>query len=257
MYLPALYEKLDVIFEVGAHAGDAALIEYCQQTGAQLYMFEPQPSRFQELVQKTKDVPSIHVFPLAISDVNGRASFNIADFDECSSLLPFDERVNETWARDFPIDHFEMVDTIEVDVMRLDTFMEQHQISRVDFIEIDAQGQDLKVVHSLGDKIRQVRRIQVEVNLFSAPLYQNACRKEDVMAYFAAHDFEKHLSWKQAMNREENIIFRNRRFYPNLLYKLCLSTLEQRIPKGRSRSARLSRRFSVMLFQKIFGHGVV
>jgi FkbM family methyltransferase len=255
MYLPALYEKPKVIFEVGAHAGDPDLIDYCRRTGAKLYMFEPLPARYQELCEKTKDAPSIQVFPLAVSDYNGRARFNIANFDDCSSLLAFDEKVNETWVFKWhPIDRFEMVEQIEVAVTRLDTFMEQQGIDQVDLIEIDTQGQDLRVVQSLGDKIHQVKKIQLEVNVFHAPLYTASCGKDEVMKYFTDHAFEPHLSWKQTMNREENITFRNKRFYTNPLYNTGLSTLEAVTQKGYYTLARffiISKRVSSILLQKV------
>lgn len=255
MYLPALYEKPKIIFEVGAHAGDPDLIDYCRQTGARLYMFEPLPKRYQELLAKTQDVPSIQVFPLAVSNYNGRATFNVANSDDCSSLLAFDEKVNDTWLTPWlPIDRFEMVETVEVEVTRLDTFMAKQQIEQVDLIEIDTQGQDLKVVESLGDKLQQVKKIQLEVNVFHAPLYQQSCGKEEVMNFFRERGFEKHLSWKQSMNREENITFRNRRFYPNPLFNRGLSTLEQITQKGYYTSARVfivSKRMSGMLLQKV------
>lgn len=255
MYLPALFEKPKVIFEVGAHAGDPELIDYCQRTGANLYMFEPLPTRYQELVAKTKHVPSIQVFPLAVSNYDGRANFNIANHDDCSSLLAFDEKVNETWVFKWhPIDRFEMVEQIEVAVTRLDTFMQQQGIDQVDLIEIDTQGQDLKVVESLGDQISRVKKIQLEVNVFHAPLYTNSCGKEEVLAYFARHGFEPHVSWKQTMNREENITFRNKRFYANPLYNTWMGTLESMTHKGYYTSMRsyiIARRVSSMLLQKV------
>ncbi len=259
MYLPALYEKPKVIFEVGAHAGDPDLIAYCQRTGARLYMFEPLPARYAELVAKTSHVPSIQVFPVAVSNYNGQATFHIANSDDCSSLLTFDEKVNETWVFKWhPIDRFEMVNQIEVEVTRLDTFMEKHGIDRVDLIEIDTQGQDLRVVESLGDKIEQVKKIQLEVNVFHAPLYENSCGKQEVLDYFASHGFEPHLSWKQTMNREENITFRNKRFYANPLFNMCLGTLESMTQRGYYTSARsfiIAKRVSSILLQKVVKTG--
>ncbi|MCX6046235.1 MAG: FkbM family methyltransferase [Chloroflexi bacterium] len=259
MYLPALYEKPKVIFEVGAHAGDPELIDYCQRTGARLYMFEPLPARYQELVTKTSHIPSIQVFPLAVSNYDGHAQFNVANFDDCSSLLAFDEKVNDTWVFKWhPIDRFEMVKQIEVEVTRLDTFMEKYGIEQVDLIEIDTQGQDLRVVESLGDKIKQVKKIQLEVNVFHAPLYTNSCGKQEVLDYFAQQGYEPHVSWRQTMNREENITFRNKRFYPNPLQNVGLSLLEQATQKGYYTSARfliISKRVSSILIHKMIQSG--
>ena len=132
--------------------------------------------------------------------------------------------------------------------------MATHEIEQIDLLEIDTQGQDLKVVESLGERLQDVKKIQLEVNVFHAPLYQQSCDKAEVMAFFGQHGFEKHVSWKQSMNREENITFRNRRFYANPLYNTGLSALEQITQKGYYTSARaliISKRVSGMLFQKI------
>jgi FkbM family methyltransferase len=190
-------------------------------------MFEPNPARFDELKAKFES-PNIHAFPYAISNYNGPSRLNIANFEDCSSLLVFDERANETWIHPWhPYKHFEMVRMAEVEVMRLDTFMEQHGIQTVNFLEIDAQGEDMRVVESLGDRIRDVEKIQIEVNVHHSPLYKNSCTREQACAYFARFGFEKHASWKQSVNREENIVFRNQRFFLNPILNFFTGRAEQ------------------------------
>jgi FkbM family methyltransferase len=206
------FQKARTIIQVGAYTGDDGLIAACRAFGHRLYMFEPNPARVAELTRKTAGAPSIEVLPMAVSNFNGTARFKIAAYDDCSSLQDFDADANRTWVHEWhPYKRFEMVEELDVPVVRLDTFLEQRGITAVDLLEIDAQGEDLRVVESLGDRIGCVKKIQIEVNIHDAPLYANAFTMADAVTFFDARGFEKHVEWKQSLNREANVIFRNRR----------------------------------------------
>lgn len=214
---PALlrFQKPRTIIQVGAHTGDDGLIAACRRYGHRLFMFEPNPTRVAELREKVGAAATVEVVACAVSNFDGRATFKIAAHDDCSSLQDFDANANQTWVHDWhPYKRFEMVNEVEVPVVRLDTFFEERGITTVDLIEIDAQGEDLRVVESLGDRIADVKRIQMEVNIHDAPLYANGFTMAEAMACLGARAFDKHIEWKQSLNREANVVFRNRRFYP-------------------------------------------
>src|SRR5262245_45678905 len=154
--------KPKTFVQVGAYLGDDKLIERCRRTGDRLYMFEPNPRRADELRRKADGAGTIHVIASAVSNYNGRAVFHIAGYDDCSSLQAFDASANSAWVHPWhPYRKFEMVDELEVDVVRLDTFMQRHVIDSIDRLEVDAQGEDLRVVESLGDRVACVRKIQI------------------------------------------------------------------------------------------------
>ena len=214
--------------QVGAFTGDDKLIAACRRFGHHLYMFEPNPKRAAELERKAAGAPTIHVVAKAVSNRNGSAAFHIACYDDCSSLQSFDASANTAWVHQWhPYKHFEMVEDIEVEVIRLDTFFEQNGIAQVDRLEIDAQGEDLRVVESLGARIADVKKIQIEVNIHSSPLYADSFTRAQAIAFFASQGFERHVSWKQSINREENIVFRNRRFYPHPAVNAVAGAAEQ------------------------------
>lgn len=208
------FQKPRTIVQVGAYTGDDDLIEACRRYGHRLYMFEPNPARVAGLRRKTGGVATIEVLPMAVSNFDGTATFKIAAHDDCSSLQDFDAQANQTWVHEWhPYKRFDMVQELEVEVVRLDTFLSQRGIGRIDLLEVDAQGEDLRVVESLGARIRDVRKIQIEVNIHSAPLYANGFTMADAVAFFTARRFDKHVAWKQSLNREANVIFRNRDHY--------------------------------------------
>lgn len=210
------FKSHQTIVQVGAYTGDDSLIAACRRFGHDLYMFEPNPKRVEELRRKAGGAATVHIIPKAVSNYNGKAAFKIAAHDDCSSLQDFDANANQTWVHDWhPYKRFETVAQLEVEVIRLDTFMDERDIERIDLLEVDAQGEDLRVVDSLGERIAGVKYIQIEVNIHEAPLYSNSFGMTEAAAFFAGREFEKHISWKQSLNREENIIFRNRRFFPN------------------------------------------
>jgi FkbM family methyltransferase len=251
------FGKPRTFIQVGAFTGDDDLIDDCRRFGHRLYMFEPNPKRAAELERKTAGVPTIRVIPKAVSNYNGSATFHIAGHDDCSSLQTFDATANSAWVHPWhPYKKFEMVDDIEVEVVRLDRFLEGNGIAEVDRLEIDAQGEDLRVVQSLGACMSRVKKIQIEVNLHDSPLYSDSFTKEEAIAFFTTHGFEKHISWKQSMNREENIVFRNRRCYRVPPLNTILAVLEQSWVSLKIAWVKLPRVLAItktMLFHKLSG----
>lgn len=253
------FTKPQTIIQVGAFTGDDELIAACRRFGHRLYMFEPNPKRVEELRAKANGAATVEVIPAAVSDFEGTATLNIAAHDDCSSLQEFDEQANSTWVHDWhPYRRFETVDRVEVPVTRLDTFLAARGITVVDLLEVDAQGEDLRVVGSLGDRVGDVKKIQIEVNIHTAPLYRNSFRLKDAMEFFRARGFERHVYWTQSLNREVNIIFRNERFYPPTPVSALTSTVEQQVRTAYYASLKLPgvvRVTKMMLRQKLGGIG--
>jgi FkbM family methyltransferase len=221
------FSRPRTIVQVGAHSGDDAWISACRQYGHKLYMFEPNPMRVEELQRKAGGSATVFVIPKAVSVTEGHAIFHIAGHDDCSSLLPFAEDANKTWVHEWhPYKSFEMVDQIDVEVVRLDSFMKSQEIETIDFLMIDAQGEDLRVVESLGERARDVKKIQMEINVY-APLYQNSFVMEEALTKLSSLGFDLHTSWRQSLNREVNAVFRNRRFYPHAAVNKLSAFFEQ------------------------------
>jgi FkbM family methyltransferase len=221
------FGRPQTIVQVGAHAGNDALIAACRRHGHWLYMFEPNPRRAAELVKKARHSSTVFVISKAVSNTEGHATFNIANYDDCSSLQPFADDANQTWVHEWhPYKNFETVEQVEVEVVRLDRFMQQNEIDQIDFLLIDAQGEDLRIVESLGNRARDVKKIQMEINIH-APLYQSSFGMKEALLAMDKLGFDLHASWKQSLNREVNAVFRNRRFYPDAVLNKIAAFTEQ------------------------------
>ena len=93
---------------------------------------------------------------------------------------------------------------------RLDTFIEENAIKDIYFIKIDTQGTDFKVVKSLGKYIKNVRKIELEVQLKS--LYKNSSNKDEIIKFMTENNFSiDSIVPNSAATKdyEERIIFRN------------------------------------------------
>ena len=55
---------------------------------------------------------------------------------------------------------------IKVECKRLDTFVNQKKIKKIDLVKIDTQGHEVKVLKSLGTKLKIIDNIQLEIMLY-------------------------------------------------------------------------------------------
>ena len=201
-----------IIIEVGSHRGDNNLLRECSWNNDRLYMFEPSPLGYKQLVNKITKFKQGNMIAInkAVSDFNGQAKFHISNYDACSSLNKFNKRVNDVLEDNLGKEGFHMIDKVTVDVIRLDKFITDNKIGHIDFLIIDAQGEDFKIVKSLGKYIKLCQKIQVEVCINKDPLYENQFSKQDIIKYMQKHGFKIEKSRTQSFNREENIIFRKK-----------------------------------------------
>lgn len=157
-----------IIFDIGANNGESTS-SYLKDPDVELYAFEPNPFLFRDISEIYGVNPRYHPFQLAIGDKEGTMNFHLAGPVDpnnvlahrkgmsnwgCSSLLNFSESVQEEWEGR---PDFKSVGIFPVEVSRLDSFVKKHSIPYIDYLHIDAQGMDLRVLQSLGEKLSIVR----------------------------------------------------------------------------------------------------
>ncbi|NBU34036.1 FkbM family methyltransferase [bacterium] len=151
-----------VFFDVGANSGSDSLGVARTRTDAVVYAFEPTPKLVAHLKGQSADLPNYHIIPKAVSNFNGVCTFYVsgnADWG-CSSICQFNDNLETTWPgrKDFKV-----TDSVEVDVITLENFIGEHNITHIDYLHVDAQGQDLQVLMGMGEYISIVRAGQIEM----------------------------------------------------------------------------------------------
>jgi 2-O-methyltransferase len=200
--LGSLFDSNDalVIFDIGACEGEDSIRYAREFPNARIYAFEPVPSNMATLQRQLAAYGASHVraFPLAMSDERGTATFHVSsgspeglpksqDWEygnKSSSLLPPAElSVHYPWLK------FELA--IEVPTETLAHFCAAHSIDRIDFIHMDVQGAELKVLHGAGELLQRVRAIWLEAE--SVPLYAGQPLAGEIQAFMEARGFVKRV----------------------------------------------------------------
>jgi FkbM family methyltransferase len=180
---------MKTILDIGANNGNETF-ERVNQNDCIVYAFEPT----WELLSKylwpmAYQNSNLRIIPFAVDIQNSFKQFNVAGQGDwgCSSLHEFSDDLSKKWPgrSDFKKTHSYIVPTIT-----LYDFCELYGITEIDFIEIDAQGNDFNVLKSLGDKISIVKEGVVEASN-NVDLYKSVNnRREDILDYLIKNGFE-------------------------------------------------------------------
>lgn len=149
---------MKLLIEVGSYDGNDSLQFY--NNGYKVYTFEPKKDLYENLIEKTKNLPNYNVINKAVCLENGVKQFNICKLGGASSILKFrsDEELEKSWSANRTDIQFSGL-SYDVETIRLDTFIENEglQDTLIDYIHIDAQGVDLECLMSLGKYIKNVK----------------------------------------------------------------------------------------------------
>jgi FkbM family methyltransferase len=191
----------DVWIDVGAHLGEITFHFARRNPSLRVYAFEP---NLKLALQRMGVLRNFVVLPMAVAEEDGCADFYVNSYDASSSLLPLDPEGVSHWIGG---EVLREEGKITVPTIRLDTFMDRAGILKVAYLKVDAQGADLAVVRSAGERLKDIDRITLEVAVAPWELYSGAPRKEEVMRYMGEHHFLLDSAQTQTHGQEENLTF--------------------------------------------------
>jgi len=187
--------------DVGAHHGEVTLWCAQQNPGLTVYAFEPNLRAASALFGRA---PNYIVVPIAVAEADGNSQFHLNSLEGASSLLAMDEDARRSWKGGEALREESIV---SVPTIRLDTFMSAAGIGRVDFLKIDTQGNDLAVIRSAGQRIRDIGKITLEVDVTPKRLYRGSPSKKEVVSFLQAAGFRLVSKEPQFHGQEENLTF--------------------------------------------------
>lgn len=187
-----------ILFDVGAKGGTFELPRLAGFSDC--FGFEPNPAEYAKLdaAQHSKKHPKYHrasYFPLALNEEEGTVSFHISQHAAYSSLLEVDWYTHERHLGLMPPysewkKALELKEKIAVRATTLDIISAELGLACIDFLKLDTQGTELKVLHGgrqlLADK--NISVIKCEVTFF--PVYKGQYLFSDVDQFLRKHGFE-------------------------------------------------------------------
>lgn len=122
------------------------------------YGFEPNPELYSKL--KIYSNPRIRIINKCVSDFNGTTKFNVYELDRLSSLY----EVNNEWLDIQSRPHYKIKEVIDVQCVTIDDYFKD--IDDIDFLLIDAQGSDLKILKGAEKflKEKRIKKIMLETD---------------------------------------------------------------------------------------------
>lgn len=125
--------NVKIIFDIGAAGGEYVLHFLGYFSNAIIYCFEPSREQFEELEWRTKKFKDrIRLFNHGLYKEAATLDFNVAPYRDASSLLV---------KKDI---HGSIVE--KVIVKRLDDFIAEHKIGKIEFMKIDVEGVEKEVI---------------------------------------------------------------------------------------------------------------
>jgi FkbM family methyltransferase len=189
--------EVKVVFEIGAADGRDCL-KYAELfPTAQVVAFEPVPTSFQKLQERVKPLQDrISVNNVAVCDVVGTAEFNIAEWDDASSLL----KANNTGST-FDV-YNNSRKAIQVKTETVDNYIKNAEITKIDLLKMDTQGAELSVLKGAESQLcaSGISLIYTEVSFLE--IYQGGTPFESLSAYLQERGYRLHNLYGLATNQK-------------------------------------------------------
>lgn len=167
--------KVKNIFEIGANYGQdaAGLAKYFDISPKNVYTFEAHP----DYCPYIKDTYGFNVFNYAVCNKDGKINFNIVK-------MPHNSGVSSIYSKSW---HGEQKQ-ITISAIRMDTFMNKHNIKNIDFLKLDVEGANWDVLDGFGKRLSDVNAIHIEAE--HVPVWQGQKLWNDIVEKLKQAGFE-------------------------------------------------------------------
>lgn len=168
-----------VFFDVGAHVGESIYKMRNLFPQCRVHSFEPSPIAFAQLKAQWGDTEGIVLNAVALGERQTVSIFNefAGGGSAANSLLVID-RSSPSVVRDAPL-----TEQIQVAVETVDDYCRRGRIDRIDWLKIDAQGYDLRVLQGAEAMLARgaIGVISLEVNLM--PMYEGEGTLPEIIGF--------------------------------------------------------------------------
>ncbi|MEK9614600.1 MAG: FkbM family methyltransferase [Flavobacteriaceae bacterium] len=149
-----------IIFDVGAHRGQSAKRFRKLFKNAKIFSFEPFPAAFNQL--KLLKIDNFRAFNFGFSDRTEMRNFCVNKGSQTNSLLPLNKSAKAVWGGN---DALTEVARITCEFRKVDEFCKVNSIDSIDFLKIDVQGAEFKVLQGAHELLheKKIQVIQIEV----------------------------------------------------------------------------------------------
>jgi FkbM family methyltransferase len=155
---------IKTVIDIGAHSGEFSSAIRAILPAAQIYAFEPLPECYEKIRTRFMGDPNYHVFQNPLGEHRGQVKFWRSNFSKASSVLPMADmhKAEFPWSSE--------LEPIEVQIAKLDDFVQDIAIIPKVLAKIDVQGYEDRVIRGGSAFLQNVDYVLTEVSF--RPLYE-------------------------------------------------------------------------------------
>jgi FkbM family methyltransferase len=151
---------------VGANLGSSVAFYRRLFPNARVIAFEPDPETFRRLRRRHGRAPNVTLLNCGVGAMPGLLTLKRNTHSSTNSFLEVDE--SSSWVRETP--GFRKINSVEVDVVTLDSIADRLSLDYIDFVKSDTQGFEPEVLtgarHLLEEKRIGLLRLEVMCGRF-------------------------------------------------------------------------------------------
>lgn len=186
-FFPA--KEVMYILEMGAKDCADTLRFHREFPYAHIYTFECNQDTLPICRKAVAGNDHITLTESAVSDTDGTLTFY--PIDAAKTVTPYKDGnpgASSLFKASgkYPLEQYAQKE-VRVPSTRLDTFMDKHALPGIDILWLDTQGAELKILHGLGKKLRNVRSIITEVEFME--IYSGQPLFREIRSFLEAHGF--------------------------------------------------------------------
>ena len=196
------FDNIKIILDIGSRDACQSLEFNRWFPNAKIYAFEPVQSNANWCSNATRNIENITIVPNAVGLENKKILFNVVTNGNvgASSIYKVSNHPrSRAWAQI----------EVEVDCIRLDDWLIQNEIEKVDLMWVDVQGAEKLVFNGMSDFLRNVDGIATEIGL--VPLYEGATSREE-LDVILCEDFQLLELQPEPQQTEADAIYLNRKY---------------------------------------------
>ena len=184
------YNRIHI--DVGANDGKWPIHYARFEPKTLVIAFEPVPALVERIKEQTDNLSNFMLVDKCVSDYIGRSYLNISpesqygDFS-CSSLLSFSDKSETEWPGR---EDFKYIGGVEVEVITLNKWITENEIPYISYLKIDTQGNDLKVLKGLGERLFMLEAGNLEAAAKPDILYNGQNTKEESIEFLESNGFK-------------------------------------------------------------------
>jgi len=177
----------DLFIDCGANKGGYYQTIIDAGFTKKIILLEPNSNLVSKYLQPiTEDNKNVKIYNFGTGNKNCKKKFYITD-DKNSDLSSFKEKTKFFDQRFYKtkINNEELIS-----IKRLDSLLSENKINKNNkiFLKVDTQGFDMETLIGLGNRIKQVNLIKIELSIIH--LYKNSKKHWEILSFLKKNSFE-------------------------------------------------------------------